>query len=107
MIIEYVLSRRGLKTELLSRKAKGQLRDCSGRFTTQAKTALEAKPLMEFDYPSSQFPHWNMERNVRVISFNETYLIGLEQNVETDKWQFKKFRRDKMTNLRYNALALE
>lgn len=90
---------------LLSLKPKQPRDAATGRFLSpnpqpvKPKTpAIEKNPLAWFNYPMSDQP-WNSRRRVvRVISADSEYLTGLEL-VSGDRWQFKKYRQSKITNM--------
>ena len=56
-------------------------------------------PLVRFHYPDSKQPWVTHLQNLRLISANSKYMIGLEVTVKPngrEKYQFKKFLRSKM-----------
>ena len=99
MIITYVLIGSSSKP----------LRNHLGRFVSpkffvrpaDPKTpAIEKNPIVKFWYPMSKTP-WNSSmRRVRVISSTAKHLIGLEQNPDTGKWQFKKYLQEKLHDMK-------
>lgn len=63
----------------------------------QQQHPIEKNPLVRFSYPSSKEPWTTVEREVRVIGANGTYIVGVQLN---DKKGYKKFLRSKMFNFR-------
>ena len=61
------------------------------------KNPIEVAPLVSFNYFSSKEP-WASSRTrvIRLIAANDKYMIGLDVN---DGFQYKKFLRDKMSNV--------
>jgi len=66
---------------------------------------VEKNPLVKFQYPRKDYGYGY--REVRLISANGKYLVGLDIN---DKNRFKKFRRDRIPDdiqlLEFNPKAL-
>jgi hypothetical protein len=58
---------------------------------------IEKNPLVRFSYPSSKEPWTTVEREVRVIGANPTYIVGVQLNGKTG---YRKFLRCKMFNFR-------
>jgi hypothetical protein len=60
-------------------------------------SAVDKNPLISFTYPVSREPWKETKRQVRLISANEKYIVGLEVS---DKNRFKKFLSSKASSLK-------
>lgn len=94
--------------DIIAKKRKIVITDVRKKTVAKKKEhPVEKNPLVKFQYPSKSKDYGYGYREVRLISANGKYLVGLDIN---DNNRFKKFRRDRIMRgidlLEFNPKAL-